>query len=394
MLITIQAGGNVNHLVNKFNTTITAEERSQFFTYISGYSITDNQLINLLSAMNLFTEKNSGRHVSASQVRIIADTDQLPVLYFKETLYCSDQKYRDLATKLHAKIITKEDVIIDILSNINDQYHAADINKMMGYVLNNLPYFHMKHQMIRIAREIPFVFTSGRQMKKASDLFDPEDDSLKMIILDNDRFQNVHNMPVEFKLLRNLGLKSLQDITGEDILSCTRYLHTSNRCTENKRSEELLKVLVNKSGLLSSYVSGRKLSDHLSSLRFIGPSERKDDFPISLPRYTEKADSVFCRPCDLSTPKFTKIIGSVNPVVSPSSWSLIARAGWTREPGVTDVIDQLLIITERYEDKYKPELLPVTSDIYHFMANHYNSQDFQRLSNKKCIWTGTGFEEP
>ncbi|CAG2253119.1 unnamed protein product [Mytilus edulis] len=77
-----------------------------------------------------------------------------------------------------------------------------------------------------------------------------------------------------------------------------------------------------------------------------------------------------------------------------SSSSLIASAGWTIEPGVTYVIDQLLIITERYEDKYKPELLPVISDIYHFMANHYNSKDFQRLSNKKWIWTGTGFEEP
>ncbi|XP_076101811.1 sacsin-like isoform X2 [Mytilus galloprovincialis] len=394
MLIKIQAGGNVNHLVNKFNTTITAEERSQFVTYISGYSITDNQLINLLSSMNLFTEKNSRRHVSASQVRTIADTDQLPVLYFKETLDCSDQKYRDVATKLHAKTITKEDVIIDILKNLIDQYHTADINKMMGYVLNNLPYFHMKEQMIRIAREIPFVFTSGRQMKKASDLFDPEDDTLKMIILDNDRFPNVQNLPVELKLLRKLGLKSLQDITGEDILSCARYLHTSNRCTENKRSEELLKVLVNKSGLLSSYVSGQKLSNHLSSLRFIGPSERKDDFPKSLPWYTDTADSFFCRPCDLSSPKFTKMIGSVKPVVSPSSSSLIASAGWTIEPGVTYVIDQLLIITERYEDKYKPELLPVISDIYHFMANHYNSQDFQRLSNKKWIWTGTGFEEP
>lgn len=394
MLIKIQAGGNVNHLVNKFNTTITAEERSQFFTYISGYSITDNQLINLLSAMNLFTEKNSRRHVSASQVRTIADTDQLPVLYFKETLDCSDQKYRDVATKLHVKTITKEDVIIDILSNLNGQYHTADINKMMGYVLNNLPYFHMKDQMIRIAREIPFVFTSGRQMKKATDLFDPEDDTLKMIILDNDRFPNVHNLPVELKLLRKLGLKSQQDITGEDILSCARYLHTSNICTEKKRSEELLQVLVNKSGLLSSFVSGRKLSDHLSSLRFIGPSERKNDFPKSLPWYTDTADSFFCRPCDLSSPKFTKNIGSVNPVVSSSSSALIASAGWIREPVVTDVIDQLLIVTEKYEDKYKPELLPVISDIYHFMANHYNSKDFQRLSNKKWIWTGTGFEEP
>ncbi|CAG2253127.1 unnamed protein product [Mytilus edulis] len=71
MLIKIQAGGNINHLVKKFNTTITAEERSQFVTYISGYSITDNQLINLLSAMHLFTEKNSRRYVSASQVSIM-----------------------------------------------------------------------------------------------------------------------------------------------------------------------------------------------------------------------------------------------------------------------------------------------------------------------------------
>jgi hypothetical protein len=47
-------------------------------------------VVNLLSAINLFKEKNSGRHVSVNQVRRIAETEELPVKYHIESLDCSD----------------------------------------------------------------------------------------------------------------------------------------------------------------------------------------------------------------------------------------------------------------------------------------------------------------
>jgi hypothetical protein len=52
------------------------------------------------------------------------------------------------------------------------------------------------------------------------------------------------------------------------------------------------------------------------------------------------------------------------------------------------VIEQLFIITGRYEDRNKPELLPVISEIYLFLAGCSDrSPEFQKLQNHKWIWS-------
>jgi hypothetical protein len=50
------------------------------------------------------------------------------------------------------------------------------------------------------------------------------------------------------------------------------------------------------------------------------------------------------------------------------SSELSACFGWNTNPAIGIVIEQLFIITGRYEDRNKPELLPVISEIYLFLA--------------------------
>jgi Ca2+-binding EF-hand superfamily protein len=81
MLEKVQMSDKVSQLIQTFNNSISHEERSQFVEYISGYSKMNYHVVNLLSAINLFKEKNSGRNVSVNQVRRIAETEGLPVKY-------------------------------------------------------------------------------------------------------------------------------------------------------------------------------------------------------------------------------------------------------------------------------------------------------------------------
>jgi hypothetical protein len=78
MLEKVQMSDKVSQLIQTFNNSISHDERSQFVEYISGYSKMNYPVVNLLSAMNLFKEKNSGRNVSVNQVRRIAETEGLP----------------------------------------------------------------------------------------------------------------------------------------------------------------------------------------------------------------------------------------------------------------------------------------------------------------------------
>ncbi|VDI12593.1 sacsin [Mytilus galloprovincialis] len=397
MLTKVQANGNVYQFTQKFNEAVTDSQRKQFVTYISRYSNMNSHLISLLSSLTLFVEKTSRRFVSLNQVKSIAETDGLPLKYFRETLDCSDTKYRSLAKLLNATFIDREDVIIDILQNLSSKYSESDTENMMRYVLNNISYYHKSEQMMNLAKKIPFVYSNDGRRRRAAELFDPEDTILSMIILDSNRFPKKQNLIVELEIMRKLGLKTIYDVTPQDVLCCAQHIHSnSNKHVEKERSEKLLEFLQRFSGLLNNYISGYKLSHHLSNLRFVEPSQRRREFPLSLPWYTETSEITFCRPSDLLDAKYTKLVGSVRPVLNRDfTTNLACCFGWTVEPTVSDVVNQLLIISEKYQDQNKPELLPIINDIYRFLASHYDGTTlFQNLYTQKWIWTGNGFKAP
>ena len=398
MLEKVQMSDKVSQLIQTFNNSISHDERSQFVEYISGYSKMNYHdfVVNLLSAMNLFKEKNSGRNVSVNQVRRIAETEELPVKYHIESLDCSDRKYRNLANLLNVPVIQKEDVIIGILGCLmcGTHYGTDEKNKFMTFLLNNLNFFQKRDAMVNIVQNVQFVYNNSGQVKRVSELFDPEDESLKLIIVDRNQFPRTQNITYEIKILRKLGLKSTSQLTGEDLLACAKYIHNNFvNASERVRSDKLLEILQRHSSLLHGYINGRYLYQHLGDLRFIQPSQRRSEFPASLPWFDAAS---YCRPVDILSPKYSKLVGSVKPVLqNQMSSELSACFGWNTNPAIGIIIEQLFIITERYEDRNKPELLPVISEIYLFLAGCSDrSPEFQQLQNHKWIWTGNGFKTP
>jgi hypothetical protein len=95
---------------------------------------------------------------------------------------------------------------------------------------------------------------------------------------------NQGNEAGNLKILRELGLKSTSQLTGEDLLACAKYIHNhSANASERERSDKLLEILQRHSSLLHGYINGRHLYQHLGDLRFIQPSQRRSEFPASLP---------------------------------------------------------------------------------------------------------------
>jgi hypothetical protein len=76
------------------------------------------------------------------------------------------------------------------------------------------------------------------------------------------------------------------DLTGEDLLKCAQHIETTPQGTSAElQSAKILECLHKKPSLLRCHVGNRKsiLSDQLSSVDFIKPSNRRDSFPASLP---------------------------------------------------------------------------------------------------------------
>ena len=197
-------------------------------------------------------------------------------------------------------IIQKEDVIIDVLGCLmcGTHYGTDEKNKFMTFLLNNLNFFQKRDAMVNIVQNVQFVYNNYGQVKRVSELFDPEDESLKLIIVDRNQFPRTQNITYKIKILRELGLKSTSQLTGEDLLACAKYIHNNSaNASERVRSDKLLEILQRHSSLLHAYINGRYLYQHLGDLRFIQPSQRRSEFPASLPWFDAAS---YCRPVDIN----------------------------------------------------------------------------------------------
>ncbi|CAG2253083.1 SACS [Mytilus edulis] len=231
--------------IQKFNKTCTEKERTKFANYIAKNSYLSSKVVNFISKLQIFKEKNSGRNVSSSEVNIIADTEQLPIKYHKESLVYSKHLHSTLIN-LQVPIIDMEDVVIDIMSCLQrgSHYSHNQMNLMMKFVMNKLKTFEHKQQILDIARNIKCVPNSRGEMKKANELFDPEDSDLKWIIIGQDLFPNMKTCPVTLKQVRKLGLKTGSEVNADDIVKCAKHIESNaHKEAQDRRSSQLFDFL-------------------------------------------------------------------------------------------------------------------------------------------------------
>ncbi|CAC5371398.1 unnamed protein product [Mytilus coruscus] len=357
MLEDVTLQRNTGQAIQKFNKTCTEKERTEFAKYIATSSYFSSNVAKFISKLQIFKEKNSGRNVSSNEVNIIAETEQLPIKYQKESLVYSGH-FRKALLNLQVPTIGMEDVVID-------------------------------------ASQETFKFVpNGRgEMKRAIELFDPEDPDLKWIIIDQDRFPNMTKCPITLKQVRKLGLKTGSEVNANDILECAKYIESKpHEDAQDQRSSRLFDFLQKNSQLLRSITGQTNLSEKLMNVHFIKPSCRMENFPDMLPWL--KSSFPFCKPAELFDHQYVLLIGSVLPVLQKNVTPELSRIfSWNKTPSIKSVIEQLFIIIRVYKDKYKPYLLPLINQIYNFLSVNYSrGSEVTPLKTEKWIWSGFGFE--
>lgn len=385
---------NSGQAIQKFNKTCTEKERTEFAKYIATSSYFSSNVTKFISKLQIFKEKNSGRNVSSNEVNVMAETEELPIKYQKESLVYSGHFHKALVN-LQVPTRGMEEVVIDIMDCLQrgSQYSHNEMNMMMKFVMNKFKTFENKQQILDIARNLKCVPNGRGEMKKAKELFDPEDADLKWIIIDQARFPNMTKCPITLKQVRKLGLKTGCEVNANDILECAKYIESKpHEDTQDRRSSQLFDFLRKNPQLLRSITGQTNLSEKLMNVHFIKPSCRMENFPEMLPWF--KSSFPFCKPSELIDHQFVFLTGSVQPVLQKDVTPELCRVfSWNKTPTIKSVIEQLFIIIRLYEDKYKPHLLPLINQIYNFLSVNYSrASEVTPLKSEKWIWTGFGFE--
>ena len=397
----VQMSKHVKDVIQSVNQHSTADERKQFVEFISGNPL-DGNCVKFLSELKLFQERKSGKYVSTNQVSCLAEIERIPVQYHKESLLCPDTSHKNLALSLRVQQMNEEDVIIDILGHMGkcNSYSTTDVSKMIKFVMTNLKHFHKGKCMVDILKRIKFVPNMKGTLRRPAELFDPDDEHLKWIITDRGCFPDKQKTYIDMKQLRKLGLKGIDDLTDDDILKCATELDKKARigqCSniERDRSVKLLEVLNAKPDILYNRSITRSLLDGLKGLYFVLPMNRPSSYPTSLPWYTSPLP--FCRPIDMLSSVLWPLVGSVKPMSNEIKFMALSTSlELNTIPSVDDVIQQLKVIIQKFEDKEKHMLLDMVGRIYQFLADHCENQiHYHKLKSlNNWIWTGTKFEQP
>ncbi|XP_063431924.1 sacsin-like [Mytilus trossulus] len=393
LLETVSLSSCRDELINTFNQECTTADRDDFVSFMSVIESIPCRVPEILSSLELFTERHTCRFVSRNDLALIVHTEDLPVQYFVENIDASNNSHYNLAVALEMDEIDFSSAVMSILKYLENDigcYSEIDQRNVLHYALTQLKRFPNKQHVsiLKVCKHIRFVYDHEGRRKCASEYFDPEDEGLKLILVEAD-FPDLRKTNIDLKYLRKLGLKSANDLTENHISRCTKEIHykcTNGRCndTDFARSSKIMELLSSRPELLT---------DGICDYHFVEPVKKPCLFPSELKWFDPQF--VFCKPNDLLDEKYQKLVGCVLPLVSSSACvSLSIKCLWNKTPDVKNVIVQLLTIVDSYEDINKPQLLPLISDIFHFLVDNYGSYPKEALDefkDKEWIWVGSKF---
>ncbi|XP_052100792.1 sacsin-like [Mytilus californianus] len=380
-----------DELIETFNQECTPGDRDDFVSFMSVIESVHCRAAEVLSSLKLFKERITSRFVSRNEVGLIVHTEDLPVQYFVENIDVSNKEHYNFSVALEMNEIEFNSAGVNVLKYLKNDigcYSEIDQRNVLQYVLTHLKRFPSKVLILEECKNIRFVYDNKGRRKCACEYFDPEDEGLKLILVEDD-FPDVKKTNIDLKYLRKLGIKSVNDLTENHIIRCAKEIHdkcTNGRCSDIDfaRSSKIMELLSSRPELVT---------DVICDYHFVEPVKKPCSFPYVLKWFHPQF--AFCKPNDLLDEKHQKLVGCVLPLVNSSECaSLATKCSWNKTPDVKNVIVQLLIIAYSYEDIYKPQLLPLISDIFHFLVDNYGSfskEALEEFKNKEWIWVGSKF---
>ncbi len=374
-------------------------------------------------------ESQDVRFVSLSEVKRAAPLSK-PDVSLEETLVdLSDECSRGLARALGVFPMSTAELLTDVVFRdiIAGKLERSHVQTVITYVLENLHVLNRENTyFVDKLKKVPFV-PSKSGLHRPVDLCDPESDVLRDMFFGQDVFpQGEYTEPAYLVLLRQLSLRSEEDLTAGDVCSCVfsteeqfaalkreqqqsegetdKPADAESGHVEKNDGDNVQERLVTKSVAVLNYlnrhphrleqtVHDRCLRDWLAAIPWVATmQERLPMYPDSL---AWKSGSAFARPSELCSIEWFPMVASVVSLCKEPSGPEISRAfNWDRMPPTDTVIAQLCAVVKSYTSQEKAKYLAVITSVYDYLAQQ-DVSDVQRALHKagltEWIWHGDGF---
>ena len=386
-------------------------------------------------------EEDNVRFVSLTEVKKAAPLS-MPNINIRETLVdLYEESSRALAKLVGVFPMSTVELLTEVVFRdiICGKLERDQIHTVMTYVLENLHILNRENSNFGDQlKKVPFV-ASKLKLCRPTDLCDPESEFLQNMFFGDDVFpQGEYSEPAYLVLLRQLGLRTEDDLHAVDVYQCVQSITEQYTKLEEQKTSELLEgkettekescasddkllatkeppmqiseyketleKLVKKSTAVLRYldryphrldqiVLNRTLKQHLVGIPWVATmQERLPMYPDSLKWLSGPA---FACPNQLSSMEWFPMVASVSSLCKePAGPEVSHFFDWDQMPRVGVVITQLSEVVKSYNSNEKAKYLAIITSIYDYLAQQNVAHVLQALKEAvltNWVWHGDGF---
>ncbi|KAL3892282.1 hypothetical protein ACJMK2_004501 [Sinanodonta woodiana] len=394
-------------LIDDFNRLCVEEDKKEFASFLAGCTSWKPDSRNLVRCLKIFKNSISHiRNVSVQENATVVTTKKYPVKFHRPFIIGSLEECH-LACALGAKELDRNSLTIETLQMMQgENYSFSEKQMFMQYFIQHIGEFEQDENMMNLASTVSFLESNiTHAVSRPVDLFDPLDSQLLELFQGENRFpaEKCFQTSVDIVALKKFGLKTYCDVSEIELYETAHVIESWCKSERNwhivqEKAKCFLKILKDKPALLNNYLHEYTLRSKLMDMRCILQSVTKDPgFPSVLPWFQQQM--ILSKPSELRLLKFSRLLGSVMPLIDCQNKDIAEAFGWDKKPPQDKVLEQFRCLINVYQSCYKPELLPVIKEIYQEL-NTYSTHNlladpnFQTLLQSGCIWRGDGFLSP
>ena len=397
-------------------------------------------------------EIDSVRFVSLTEVKKAAPLS-MPNICIRETLVdLKEESSRTLAKAVGVFPMSTAELLTEVVFRdiISGKLDRSEIQTVTSFVIENLHVLNKENSYFGDQlKKVPFV-ASKSGLRRPTDLCDPESEVLQHMFFGDDVFpQAEYSEPAYLVLLRQLGLRTENDLHAVDVYQCAESITEQSLKLQEQRESDLLKEkeetkqkksfdseeksletrdsqqadinvditeqrafeysetldkVIKKSTAVLRYldrhphkldqiVHSRSLKQWLLDVPWVATmQERLPMYPDSLKWLSGPA---FACPNQLSSMEWFPMIASVTSLCKEPAGPEVSHAfNWDQMPRVDTVITQLAEVVRSYDSNEKAKYLAIITSIYDYLAQE-NVENVQRALKESnltnWIWHGDGF---
>ena len=247
-------------------------------------------------------------------------------------------------------------------------------------------------------RELSFVSTRNGELKKPSELYDPNDPILADLFLGEDNKFPSEEFSKLFPTLKELGLCSKEMITSSDLLGVAAKIDYLDYCDALKKVQALVTIFQQTPEFLHS-----DLTQHLAELNWL-PRAMKHPRGIGYPAFMRNkwysSDMSFYKPKELFREPHTLLVGTSAPILGVEMNDEVQTLlGVQKDVNVNIVIGHLKNAVSVWEEKKRLEaqFIEMVKQIYVYLSKQPSedvSEAIDEHSLVNWIWHGAGFCSP